>query len=421
MEIFKLFGSILIDSAEAEKSISKTGEKAEGLADKLSGALGSAAKFGSAVVGAATAVGTAMVAAGKSAASTMDTIDKGSQRMGISAEAFQELSYQADLCGVSMTTMEKAAKSLKDGKSFSDAMSEIYALGTAEERAAKASELFGSTVAYQMTPMLNASASDMASMAEEARNLGLVMSDETVKSGANLNDMFAKVEKSLSSLKTQLTAEFMPYLINILQWVIDEMPRIIEAVKTVLDAIMPIVKPALDSVLKAFEIFADLINGDAEELGEDLKAILSALGEAFFELGKDIFNMLWEGIKSVWNGIANWVGEKVNWLAEKVQFWKKGQDEMYADEIDGSHAAGLNYVPYDGYVAELHKGETVLNANASQSMVSDIVNAIQGMNSGGNNSPIELTLNIDGQAFARAMYSYNQAEGKRRGQSLVVV
>ena len=32
MEIFKLFGSIMVNSSEAEKSISNTGSKAEGLA-----------------------------------------------------------------------------------------------------------------------------------------------------------------------------------------------------------------------------------------------------------------------------------------------------------------------------------------------------------------------------------------------------
>ena len=30
--------------------------------------------------------------------------------------------------------------------------------------------------------------------------------------------------------------------------------------------------------------------------------------------------------------------------------------------VSGSHAAGLSYVPYDGYIAELHKGERVLTA-----------------------------------------------------------
>ena len=30
--------------------------------------------------------------------------------------------------------------------------------------------------------------------------------------------------------------------------------------------------------------------------------------------------------------------------------------------VDGSHAGGLSYVPYDGYIAELHRGERVLTA-----------------------------------------------------------
>lgn len=32
------------------------------------------------------------------------------------------------------------------------------------------------------------------------------------------------------------------------------------------------------------------------------------------------------------------------------------------DATDGSHKTGLDYVPFDGYIAELHKGETVLTA-----------------------------------------------------------
>lgn len=30
--------------------------------------------------------------------------------------------------------------------------------------------------------------------------------------------------------------------------------------------------------------------------------------------------------------------------------------------ISGSHAGGLDYVPFDGYVAQLHKGERVISA-----------------------------------------------------------
>ena len=34
--------------------------------------------------------------------------------------------------------------------------------------------------------------------------------------------------------------------------------------------------------------------------------------------------------------------------------------------IDGSHQSGLDYVPYDGYIAELHKGEKVLTASQAR-------------------------------------------------------
>lgn len=37
-----------------------------------------------------------------------------------------------------------------------------------------------------------------------------------------------------------------------------------------------------------------------------------------------------------------------------------------SDLLDGSHANGLAYVPFDGYIAELHKGERVLTAQENQ-------------------------------------------------------
>lgn len=61
IEVFKLFGSIMVDNDKANKSISDTDKKAEGLAGKFLSAVGTVAKFGTAVVAAA---GTAAVALG---------------------------------------------------------------------------------------------------------------------------------------------------------------------------------------------------------------------------------------------------------------------------------------------------------------------------------------------------------------------
>ena len=62
LEIFRLVGSVFVDTDKAEKSLKKTDKNAEGLGKRFVSMVGTAAKFGAAVVGTATAAGGAMVA-----------------------------------------------------------------------------------------------------------------------------------------------------------------------------------------------------------------------------------------------------------------------------------------------------------------------------------------------------------------------
>lgn len=73
--------------------------------------------------------------------------------------------------------------------------------------------------------------------------------------------------------------------------------------------------------------------------------------------GKALFQGVWDGLKGIWSSISSWVSGKVSWLVDKLAFWRKGKKET-----DGSKRTGLREVPFDGYVAELHKGEMVLTA-----------------------------------------------------------
>lgn len=68
------------------------------------------------------------------------------------------------------------------------------------------------------------------------------------------------------------------------------------------------------------------------------------------------------------NGVSN-IKEKVKEGASKfVNGIKDFFGGVFEDgfnfgvSVDGSHAGGLNYVPFDGYLAELHRGERVLTA-----------------------------------------------------------
>ena len=398
MEIFKLVGSVMVDTADADKSISKTTNQAEGLGNKLSAGVKTAAKWAAGVVAGAVAVGTAMVKAAKSTAEQMDVIDKGAQRMKVSTDSYQELAHAAELCGVNMSTMERAAKSLEGtDMNLDDALKEIYALGTAEERSAKAAELFGDKVAYDMTPMLNASAKEMAGMRDEAHALGLVMSEDAVKNGAAMNDMFGNIEASIAALKNDLMAEFMPYIMEILQWIMDSLPMIKETLKSVLDAVMPIVKPVLDAVMKllppimnaikklldwimpylepllsavaeAVNAVLALLSGDLEGFIGGITRYLQGVNDTFKKIGSDIIQALWDGMKQLWSGISNWFNEKIQWLKEKLGIVKKSANEAKGAASGTSSAAGLPYVPYDNYPALLHRGETVINRNEAEKL-----------------------------------------------------
>lgn len=417
MEIFKLFGSILIDSSEAQNSISKTEEKAESLGSKLTGGIKTAAKWGAAVVAGATAVGGAMVAAAKSTAETLDVVDKASQRMNISAEAYQELAYAADLSGVSMSTLEKAAKSLIDtDMTLDEALDQIMQYGTEAERTAAAVELFGEKVAYDMTPLLKSGAEGLSAMKQEANDLGLVMSQDTVSAGAELNDMFTKVEQSTAALKAGLMSELMPYVMDILGWLIANIPEIQKTVHNVMEAIMPIVKPVLEAVQGALEMFISLINGDIDGFVEGFKKVFEGLATAALTLGENIMSSLWNGLKNIWNSIKDWVTEKTEWIKDKLTFWKKSSDGD--EEVSGRHASGLPFVPYDGYTAELHRGETVLNAGSTQDLLGAIKSLASNSSSRGDIS-LNLTVELDGATLSRKMYKFNAAEDAARGSSLV--
>ena len=362
-----------------------------------------------------------MVAAAKSTADTMDVIDKGAQRMKISAEAYQELSYAAGLSGVSVEQLEKAAKKLEGTDiNLDEALTQILAIEDASERSAAAAEMFGESVAYSLTPLLNAGADGMAEMRQEANDLGLVMSQDAVSAGAQLGDLFSKVEQSLGALKNSLAAEFMPYVLEALQWIVDNMPQITATVHKVFDAIMPIVKPILTGVAELFKAVYALVTGDTETFKESLVNALKNLGSALLDIVKGIGEAVWTAIKTAFAPIGEWFEEKFAWvknMAAKIKnLFTETEGAEYVTE--GSFATGTPFIPHDGYIAELHRGEAVLNQNQTGRLFDALQNQKPAEQS---QQPIELTLNIDGAAFARATYNANKNESDRRGTSLVMV
>lgn len=111
--------------------------------------------------------------------------------------------------------------------------------------------------------------------------------------------------------------------------------------------------------------------------------------------------------------------------------------DLLKRRVNGSHADGLDYVPFDGYVAELHQGEAVLTSGEASFLRSAMAagrtlggsrrssRGVSDSDTGGSGGtpkvydltiPVELT--IDGATFARKEYKYRIAEDNRRGVSL---
>ena len=266
LEIFKLVGSIFIDTDKANDSLQKTDKKAASVAEGLGKAgkvaAGAAAAIGTAVIGA----GTAMVGMANDASKVADEVDKASIRMNISTDSYQELSYAAGQCGVEMATLESAAKKLEGTDlNFDDAISQIMELETAEERSAMAADLFGEKIAYTLSPLIEKSGEDFEGLKNRAHELGLVMSEEAVKTGVKYGDLSSDLKKSFEMLKTNLGSALFPVLNSVIKKLIEFMPKLQE----IGQRLGPI----------ASDFIEKLIPPLAELAGQLLPVLLSAIGD----------------------------------------------------------------------------------------------------------------------------------------------
>ena len=310
MEIFKLFGSILINNDEANKSLAKTDSNAKNVASSLGKGIATAGKFAAAIGTAAVGAAAGMYKMATSAAGTADNIDKMSQKIGISREAYQELDFvlsqsgtDVDKLQAGMKTMsaqvEKNAKAFEDlgvnvkdanGETrsqeeiFYDTVNALQQMQEGTEKSTLAVQLFGKA-GTELMPLLNSEAGSLEAMRQEAHDLGLVLEDELIDNGVSLTDTLDKMKRSLSSVMTQLGARLMPIVEKAANFVIDNMPKI----NAVIDQIAPIIEQAFDEIMP---VLMDLASSLLPQVLDIVTALLPPISNIFKALAPIITQLI---------------------------------------------------------------------------------------------------------------------------------
>lgn len=329
MKIFDLFGSIHVDTEQAEKSLAKTESGFEKVGNKLVNAGDSVSKFGGKIAnvgagltkkvaaGAAAITGgvTAITKIAESASSAADKIDKMSQKIGVSRQAYQELDFICSQSGMSVDTlqagmktlvssMDKAASGTKanveifeklgvsvtkaDGslRSQEDVMwetlSALQGMTNEAEKARLASQLFGKS-GTELLPLLNSASGSIEEMKQKAHDLGLVLSDDTIDAGVKLTDTMDQAKRSLSAVGTTLGAELIPYVQKGAEYVIAHMPEIREGAKEVAEVIGEIG----GEIGKVIKWFAELDDSQQKTILKMI-GLVAAAGPVLSIVGKTI-------------------------------------------------------------------------------------------------------------------------------------
>lgn len=253
IELAKAYVQIVPSTEGIEGSLtsamSGAGEKAgeaggKGIATgfgKVAGGIGKAATTAIAAAGAAATTAAAGIIKGSSELAEFgDNIDKMSQKMGISAEAYQEWDAVMQHSGTSIDSMSRAFTTLsKNVENGSDAFDK---LGLSQEEVAKMSkeDLFGAVIeglqdmeegtertvlaqellggaARELGPLLNTSASETQAMKDRVHELGGVLSNEAVKNAAAFQDNLQDLQTSISGMKNSILQQALPGLNQLMQ------------------------------------------------------------------------------------------------------------------------------------------------------------------------------------------------------------
>jgi len=354
-------GSIskMIDG-EASSAGTSAGKK---MGSSLGGALGGALKTGAALTAAlgtaAVGAGTALTGAASSVAAYGDNIDKMSQKMNMTAEAYQEWDAVMQHSGTSMETMKASMKTLANAAETGNKAFKEVGITEKDLQTLNQQELFEKTIAglqnmtddtqrtyiagkllgrgaTELGALLNTSAEDTQAMRDRVHELGGVMSDEAVKNAAAFQDSLQDMQTTFAGVKNSVMAEMLPSFTSIMdglsslvigeegakekivtgvQGIVDNiteaMPKLIEGFSTIAQALMEVAPELIGSL-------AEGIISAIPELLPSLIQLVGEIGSKLIELLPQLIEVGMQVILELANGIAQALPELIPTIVDTM-------------------------------------------------------------------------------------------------------
>lgn len=249
---------------------------------------------------------------------TADMLDETAQAIGIGVAALQEIAYAASFSGMgmeelrqSLTLLTRNMQSAADGSDdqaaafrkagvavresdghlrdagdvLADLADHFKNLPDGADKTALALELFGRS-GTRMIPFLNAGSAGIEELREQARELGIVMDETTIKQGAALDDTMTRLRATMTGLKNaiggafladadRLAKEFLAWVRANRDLIKQRVERVINGIRVAARALLVVLRAALGVlgfIIDHWRVFAVLLGSVA------LAAILLNVG-----------------------------------------------------------------------------------------------------------------------------------------------
>ena len=306
MQLFKLFGSILIDDKEANASLTKTEKKTTTLANKM-GKMGESVgnagkKMSMFATGPIVAAGAGILALASKTANAADRILDLADITGMTTDAIQEWQHVANLAGVSTEAMTNASQKLTKqmstmsegtGKSAEALANLGITFGELEEaspdqrmmmliealeeiddparRAQLGTDLLGGSW-KELAPIVSMGTAAIDKATNAAHEMGAVMSEDALNDANEFRIGMENLKTEFGAVFTQLATQMMPLLNDVL-------------IPLIKDKIIPIITEWTSKITKVVEWFTSL-DDKTQKVILSIIGIVAAIGPALIIISK---------------------------------------------------------------------------------------------------------------------------------------